>query len=108
MSKVKITFVALCFVLGVSVAIAQSTRKHAYRPPQGYVPDATTAKAIVVAVWSPIYGAKHIQSEKPFRVSLKNGVWTVKGSLRRGWKGGVAEAEISKRDGRILRISHGK
>ncbi|MFH1061494.1 MAG: NTF2 fold immunity protein [Candidatus Omnitrophota bacterium] len=28
--------------------------------------------------------------------------------LPEGWIGGVAEAEIAKDDGRIIRISHGK
>jgi NTF2 fold immunity protein len=32
----------------------------------------------------------------------------VEGSLPKGAKGGVALAEISKEDGRIIRVSHGK
>ncbi|WP_158380846.1 NTF2 fold immunity protein [Chitinilyticum litopenaei] len=79
-----------------------------YRPPQGYVPDATTAIAIAVAVWKPIYGEKEIGSQKPYRASLKNGKWFVTGSLPKEQAGGTAIAEISKADGRILRISHGK
>jgi hypothetical protein len=78
-----------------------------YMPPQGYVPDAATAIKIAVAVWEPIYGRKQIRSERPFHASLRNGVWTVRGSLPRGAVGGVAEADISKRDGRVLRVIHG-
>src|SRR5205823_11567788 len=76
--------------------------------PSGYVPDAATAIRIAVAVWEPIYGAKNIASEKPFRAVLNKGVWTVTGSLPENTPGGVAVAEISMRDGKILRISHGK
>ena len=74
----------------------------------GVVPDDATAIKIAVAVWEPIYGADKISAEKPFRATLTKGVWTVQGSLPEGMKGGVALAEISKADGRIIRISHGK
>ena len=56
----------------------------------------------------PIHGEAKIDGEKPFRASLKDGAWTVEGSLPPGAKGGVALAEISKEDGRILRAIHGK
>jgi NTF2 fold immunity protein len=82
--------------------------EHNVIPPEGYVLDADTAIAIAVAVWGPIYGEDNISREKPFAVSLLNGVWTVEGSLPKGMMGGVAVAEIAKADGRILRVSHGK
>ena len=82
--------------------------KHNYKPDGGYVPDAATAIAIAVAVWNPIYGKEHIEREKPFVARLEDGVWTVGGSLTKGMPGAVAEAEIAKDDGRILRVSHGK
>jgi hypothetical protein len=79
-----------------------------YMPPAGYVPDAATAIKIAVAVWEPIYGRKQIQGQKPFRATLRDGVWTITGSLPPNVAGGVAEADISKRDGRVLRMIHGK
>ena len=79
-----------------------------YMPPAGYVPDAATAIKIAVAVWEPIYGRKQIQGQKPFHATLRGGVWTVHGSLPPNTVGGVAEADISKRDGRVLRVIHGK
>ncbi len=81
----------------------------AYVPVEGYVPTAEVAIKIAVAVWEPIYGAQAIAVEKPYKATLTDGVWTVKGTLPKGYKkGGVALAEISKRDGRILRVTHGK
>ena len=78
-------------------------------PKDGFVPDAATASRIAEAVWIPIYGEKLISSEKPFRVRLHGDVWTVMGKeLPAGWAGGVAEADISKRDGRIRRVIHGQ
>jgi NTF2 fold immunity protein len=77
-------------------------------PKDGYVPDADTAIKIAVAAWEPVYGKDHIAAEKPYRAHLVNGVWTVEGSLTNGWVGGVAIAEITKQDGKIIRVSHGK
>ena len=96
--------VAIC---SISVAFAAEP-KHTYTPPAGYVPDAATAIKIAVAVWEPIYGVSQIADEKPYHATLQGGVWTVTGSLPEGMNGGVALAEISKGDGRIMRISHGK
>ena len=89
-------------------AAAAADVPHAYVPPAGFVPDSLTAVRIAEAVWTPIYGAAQIQGQRPFRASLQGDVWTVEGSLAPGWVGGVALAEISKRDGRILRVSHGR
>lgn len=83
-------------------------QEHNVRPPNGLVPDAKTAIAIAVAVWTPIYGEKLIASEKPYVATLAGGKWTVTGSLSKGWVGGVAIAVIARSDGQVLRVSHGK
>jgi len=97
----------LILVIGLS-ALSMTPEKHNVKPRDGYVPDETTAIAIAVAVWNPIYGKEKIQKEKPYNATLSNGVWRVTGSLPERCIGGVAIAEISKDDGKILRISHGK
>ena len=90
-----------------SVCIAASAwEKLSFKPKDGFVPDERTAIAIAVAVWSPIYGEKQIASEKPYKASLKDGIWTVEGSLPKGMLGGVAIAEIAKSDGRIIAVIH--
>ena len=101
-------FVLLVYLSSLWGSVALQAQPPTYRPPEGYVPDAKTATRIAVAVWSPIYGDKQIQSEKPYHASLKHGTWTVTGSLPVGFVGGVALAEISKKDGRVLRVIHGK
>ena len=85
------------------------------RPPKdGYVPDAETAIKIAVIVWSRIYGEREIAEQKPYRAALKNGVWTVQGSMPQepsgqpNAVGGVAYAEIAQADARILHIDHGE
>jgi len=95
------------FLLG-----AQQERAHSYVPDSGFVPNAATAIRIAEAIWIPIYGEAQIEGERPFTATLKDGLWTVTGSLHAapGLEaiGGVALAEIARRDGRILRVSHGR
>ena len=98
MIRVVFQFLVVILLAGVGRA---SEPKHA-------VPDQATAIKIAVAAWEPIYGAAHIAGEKPYRAKLHRGVWTVTGSLSRGMKGGVALAEISAENGRIIRVTHGK
>lgn len=105
--------VAFCSILLLAtLALGQG-----YKPKEGYVPDSATAVKIAEAVLIPVYGKKQIESEEPFTAKLKDGVWTVYGTLRcpdgKGGTtticvGGVAEIRISKDDARILSMSHYK
>ena len=106
-------FVPLSVALMTCACVANVQAQDSYHPPQGYVPDTKTAIRIAIAVWSPIYGEKQIQEEKPFHAALNHGIWTVTGSLPPSphgnvMVGGVALAKISKKDGRILQVTHGK
>jgi len=103
--------VAICLVATVLISGPrnQDPTVKGYVPPNGFVPDSGTAVRIAVAVWIPIYGASQIRSEQPYVATLKDGVWTVTGTLPRQYNlGGVAMARISKRDGRILFVLHGQ
>jgi NTF2 fold immunity protein len=102
----------LCLLAFLTFAHAQG-----YKPPSGYVPDSATAIAIAKAVLVPVFGKKAIESEKPFRAKLQSDIWTVTGTLScPDGKGGVttvcfggaAVVEISKIDGHIISMSHGK
>ena len=104
----RVLVIALAMVSPVTLA---QTTWNSYKPPGGYVPDEVTAIKIAVAVWEPIYGADKIAGEKPFHATLRDGVWTVTGSMPSPpprMSGGVAIAEISKDDGHIIRVAHGK
>jgi hypothetical protein len=107
--RTKIAVILLSVLLLSPIFALGSETRYSYRPEAGYVPDAETAIAIAVAVWTSIYGRKQIESEKPYKAVLIGGTWHVSGSLPAGYDvGGVAEAEIAKEDGRILRVIHGK
>jgi len=103
--------VAICLLATVLISGPrnQDPTVKGYLPPNGFVPDSGTAVRVAVAVWIPIYGASQIRSEQPYVATLKDGVWTVTGTLPRQYNlGGVAMARISKRDGRILFVLHGQ
>jgi len=98
-------------LVGLAIVLFANSTKHpyAYHPPNGFVPDEQTAIRIAEDVWVPIYGKAVIDGEKPFYVHLQNGVWIVTGKqIPKDGFGGVAVAEISKQDGRIIRVSHGE
>ena len=109
------TALALFIVCVGGSVVAQSPAaeaRHSYVPPNGFVPNGTTAVKIAEAVLTPIYSARTIRAERPLRASLANGIWTVIGTLScsvaNSCPEGVAIVEIDKKDGRILRVSHGK
>ena len=92
----------------LSASVHAQTPARAFVPEAGFVPDEETAIRIAVAVWEPIYGKENIAHETPYRAALKNGVWQVNGSLPLGMAGGTAFAAISKKDGTVLSVFHGK
>ena len=77
-----------------------------YIPDGGLIPDEDTAVRVAEALMIPIWGADLIAKEGPFRGCLKDGVWTVAGTLPPGASGGTATVKLSKRDGRILDVVH--
>ncbi len=101
---------SILMILAVVCSGGGQEPEDGYVPDDGFVPSKEVAIKIAVAVWEPIYGAEKIAKEKPYRAALAGGVWTVEGSLPKGAgvKGGVALAKIAKKDGRILRVIHGK
>ncbi len=73
-----------------------------FRPKIGFVPDAQTAIRIATAILIPIYGEKAVEAEMPYTAELKNGVWTVAGTLPPNCVGGVSVVLISQKDGKVL------
>ena len=107
---------ALSWIL-LLTAGALSQGDAGYVPRADYVPYSATAIKIAEAVLAPVYGKKQIDPERPFTAALKDGIWTVGGTLKcpdgKGGTttecaGGVAMVRIAKRDARILYMMHGK
>jgi predicted amino acid dehydrogenase len=71
------------------------------------VPNEETAMKIAEVILYSIYGQK-IYSSRPYCIELKNGVWIIEGTLPKDYQGGVPYIEIQKKDGKVLKIMHGK
>ena len=82
--------------------------RHHFIPSAGMVPDSATAVRIAEAVLVPIYGQAVVDQQRPFKAMLADSVWIVNGTIPPNHVGGVAEVELLKRDGRVLRVSHGQ
>ena len=91
-----------------STSALASNGKRLYLPEDGYVSNEEVAIKIAVAVWTPIYGTRKIDQEKPYKATLKEDIWHVTGSLRDGLKGGAAEMYLCKYNAKILGVTHGK
>jgi hypothetical protein len=99
------SFVLGVAVVGATVIVGAQARPNV-KPKDGYVPNAATAVVIGVAVLRPIYGESSVTSHTPYRATLADGVWTVRGTLPPGTVGGTPVAEIAKDDGRVVRVFH--
>ena len=106
MKTLRVVLPLLCALGIVAVSIAGEP-KYNVSPKDGFVPNAETAIKIAEAVWLPIYGST-VLKKKPFVARLVNEVWIVEGTLSTELVGGVPIAEISKKDGKVLRVSHGQ
>jgi hypothetical protein len=107
----------ICAVLYLTLLFVPLVFGQGNAPREGYVPSSDTAVQIAEAVLIPVYGKNKIESERPFTAKLKDGVWTVSGTLHcpdgkggttTSCVGGVAVVEISKADARILSMTHFK
>jgi hypothetical protein len=104
----------VAFAMLVLIALSPPriwSQQHSYVPPAGFVPDKNTAVRIAEAVLDPIYGEDKIRAEGPLDAKLNEAgdTWIVWGHLPKpANEGGAAYIEISKADGRILRVTHGK
>ena len=100
---------AVVFLTGGSAARGHPTQPGpSYTPPNGFVPDSTTAVHVAQAVLIPVYGTAEISRESPMTAVLSDGVWTVQGRSPRGVVGGTAQVQRLKKDARIIRMSHAK
>jgi hypothetical protein len=107
----KLSLILCSTLVIVAGAFSQEATK------RDYVPNSETAVAIGEAVLIPVYGKKHVESERPYRATLKGNVWTVAGTLYcadgkpqsatlPSCSGGIAIVEISKQDAHIISMTH--
>jgi hypothetical protein len=103
------------FLAAIAVGVlAQQTSN----PAPVAIPDEATAVKIAEKALAKVYGEKKIESERPFKAILRDGIWRVGGTLcckdehgnviTSRCVGGVAMADIRQGDGRVLKTGHTK
>jgi NTF2 fold immunity protein len=102
--------IILAMLVALQIGYSQTP---SHTPRAGFVPNAETAVKVAEAVLIPVYGEKHILSERPFKATLDGDVWTVDGTVpceqpEHGCLGGAAQVKISKSTGQILFMIHYK
>jgi NTF2 fold immunity protein len=75
-------------------------------PSQGVVADEATAVKIAEAVFPPVFGTEEVSKYSPYHATLKDGVWTVYGTLKPNARGGTPMMTIQKTDGRVTEMWH--
>ena len=73
------------------------------------IKDKETAIAVAESILFKIYDRKKILDEKPYKCYLIDGYWHISGTLPKKYDfGGVFEIIISSKDGKVIKIIHGK
>ena len=70
--------------------------------------DKETAIAVAEAILFKIYGRDQILGEKPYHANLVDGYWIIGGTLPKSYVGGTFLIILSSKDGRVIKLIHGK
>jgi hypothetical protein len=112
-TTLKLHRLGVCLLISLVVG-SHFTLGQSGSPKNGYVPDEATAIRIAEAVFIPIYGEKHVRSERPFHATLQGDYWVVRGSLPKPKRrdeivvGGTMTAEIDHVTGRVKEAYHAR
>ena len=72
------------------------------------IKDSITAINVAEPILFGIYGKEHIQKQRPYESYLIDNYWIITGTLPKDSVGGTFLIIIDARDGKILKIIHGK
>jgi len=72
------------------------------------IPDRKTAIEVAEPILFKGYGEDHIIGEKPYNVYSIDGYWILTGTLPKGYHGGTFLIILAAKDGRVIKIIHGK
>ena len=54
------------------------------------------------------YGQENIKRQRPYEIYKIKNYWSISGTLPRDWLGGTFLIIMDARDGRIIKVTHGK
>jgi hypothetical protein len=95
---------AVVLLISGSHALIGQVKSHL--PPQGIIPDESTAVKVAEIVFPRIFGEEEVAKYLPYHAQLKDGVWEVYGTLKPGSRGGTPQMTIQKKDGKVIDVWH--
>ena len=72
------------------------------------IKDKETVIAVVEPMLFKIYGRENVVNERPYECYLIDGCWFVSGTLPKNTVGGTFEIIVDSRNGKVLKLIHGK
>lgn len=72
------------------------------------ISDSTTATRIAETILFTVYGQANIEKQRPYEIYKIKNYWSIAGTLPSNMLGGTFLFIMDARDGKIIRISHGK
>jgi len=105
--------IGLMVMLAGAGAVVQDARCSAAiefnQEPQAMIDNPDMAMKIAEIYLTKFYGEKVMKAEVPLRASLQGDVWHLTGrDLPTGSVGGVAEIDLCRTNGQVLRVVHGE
>ena len=72
------------------------------------IPDSVTAIGVAEKILFRTYGQANIENQRPYEIYRIKNYWSISGTLPQDALGGTFLIIMDSRDGRIIRITHGK
>jgi len=72
------------------------------------LPNEEVAIAVAEPILFHIYGKEQILAQRPYKTIRSGEHWVIEGHLDDDMLGGVFEIILSSKDGRVMKLSHGK
>lgn len=89
-------------------ALRDSTQHNVIDKETVLIKDSLTAISVVEPILFSIYGKDNIIEQRPYEIYFIDKYWILSGTLPEGYKGGTFLIIMDSRDGKIIRVTHGK
>ncbi|HMV10377.1 MAG TPA: NTF2 fold immunity protein [Cyclobacteriaceae bacterium] len=89
-------------------SLADTTLHNVVRKQREIIKDKKTAVSVAEQILFAIYGQTNIKKQRPYKIYKIKNYWSISGTLEKRSVGGTFLIIMDARDGRIIRITHGK
>lgn len=76
--------------------------------PNKVIYDSQTAIDVAEIILFKIYGEKKIITQRPYNINLINEYYIINGTLPKNMKGGTFLMIINSKDGKVIKLTHGR